>query len=75
MYQILCVEHGTGHSLVIATGFCDRAEAHQTARDWINRRFPQSTYDYGPGSWWLLDHCRTYHVVVGEVPELVVQIA
>jgi len=75
MYQNLCVEHGTGHSLVIATGFCDRAEAHQTARDWINRRFPQSTYDYGPGSWWLLDHCRTYHVVVGKVPELVVQIA
>jgi hypothetical protein len=64
MFEILCSESDGEAAFAIATGFCDREEARRTVEDWINRRFPGSTYDEGQACWWLLDCGHTYRVAV-----------
>jgi hypothetical protein len=75
MFQILCVEHGSGIPFAIATGFSDRDEAHGTARDWIQRRFDHSAYDHSLECWWLIDHGRTYKIIVEELGPVVAEAA
>jgi hypothetical protein len=75
MFEILCSECDHEAAFAIATGFCDREEACRTVEDWINCRFPGSSYDEGQACWWLLDHGRTYRVAVEETAFVVKQAA
>jgi hypothetical protein len=49
MYQIVCVTGETDRRSTVASGFCDEAEAWETAQNWINRRFLDAAYDHSKG--------------------------
>jgi hypothetical protein len=64
MYQIVCVTGETDRRSTIASGFCDEAEAWETAQNWINRRFLNAAYDHSKECWWLLDSHRQIHRIM-----------
>jgi hypothetical protein len=70
MFKIVCIDPNTERPHTIATGFHDEIEARDTAKDWIVRRFLDSTYDHSDDCWWLLDGGRAYRVAIQKISKM-----
>jgi hypothetical protein len=63
-YHIVCVSDETNRHSTVASGFCDEAEARETAQNWISRRFLDAAYDHSQECWWLLDSQRQIYRIL-----------
>jgi hypothetical protein len=47
---------------VIASGFLNASEARESAFRWVDRHFPDATYQPERGQWWVKDEEGSIHL-------------
>ncbi len=51
-----------GSRAVIASGFLNASEARESAFRWVDRHFPDATYQAETGQWWVRDEDGSVHL-------------